>query len=64
MNACIQKWVSLANLYYNFLGVDVITVEQLSLEGPPSPCGQHFNIVAISSLMDNVLILVYNWSVT
>lgn len=42
MSACVQKWVSLANLYYNFLGIDVITKEHLTLEGPPFPHGQHF----------------------
>lgn len=61
MNTCIQKWVSLANLYYNFLGIDVITLEQLILEGPPLPCDQHFYTVAISSFVENMLILVYNW---
>ena len=39
------------------------TMEQLTAEGPAFPGGQDFYIVAISSLMKNVLILVYNWSV-
>lgn len=39
-------------------------MEQLTPEGPPFPGGQHFYVVAISSLKVNVLILVYNWSVT
>jgi len=39
-------------------------MEQLTPGGPPFPGGQHFYIIAISSLMENVLILVYNFSVT
>lgn len=40
------------------------SMEQLILEGPPFPGGHHFYIAAISSLKVNMLILVYNWSVT
>lgn len=55
--------MSLANLQL-LRDVLVITMEQLTLEAPPFPHGQHFHIVAISSFMENVLILVYSQSVT
>lgn len=42
----------------------MVAVEQLTAEGPSFPGGQHFYIAVISSLMENFLILIYNWSVT